>query len=131
MGFEYIQDIKFNNNKITFIINDNKKFTINNNDLINIPSTDINYRAIIEYNNISLSIMIGPRVIRADTQFIIINGNGWNYEETKGDFLDALKNTLSTDTNNKINEFKEWILNLSNDKYDKEISNDSITINIP
>ena len=128
MAQELIQDIKFNNDSITFIINDHKKFTINNNDLINIPSTDINYRAIIEYNNISLSLMIGPRVIRADTQYIIINGNGWNYQETKGDFLNALKNPLDRDTNNKINELKNWILNLSDDYYDKIISLESINL---
>ena len=118
MSYESIQDIEFTNNKITFIINDHKKFTINNNNIITIPSTNINHRAIIEYNNVSLSLMIGPRVISYDTQFIIINGNGWNYEETKGDFLEALKNPLATDNNNKINEFKNWILNLSDDCYD-------------
>jgi predicted ATP-grasp superfamily ATP-dependent carboligase len=119
MAGEYIQDVEFTNNKITFIISDHKKFTINNNDLITIPSTDINHRAIIEYNNISLSLTIGPKVISMDTQFIIINGNGWNYEETKADFLDALKNPSTSFVNNKINEFKEWILNLPDDCYDK------------
>jgi predicted ATP-grasp superfamily ATP-dependent carboligase len=118
MAREYIQDIEFTNKKITFIINNGKKFTINNNDFITIPSTDINHRTIIEYNNISLSLIIGPRVISIDTQFIIINGNGWNYEETKGDFLDALRNPSTSFVNNKINEFKEWILNLPDDCYD-------------
>ena len=121
MSLESIQDINFTNNKITFIIND-KKFTINNNDPIIIPSTNINHRAIIEYNDISLSLMIGPRVIRADTQFIIINGNGWNYEETKGDFLDALRNPSARDINNKINEFKNWIVNLPDDCYDSKLN---------
>jgi len=128
MSQESIQDIEFDNNKITFIINDHKKFTINNNDLINIPGTDINHRAIIEYNNVSLSLYIGPKVIRIDTQFIIINGNGWNYEETKGDFLDALRNPSARDTTNKINEFKEWILNLPDDLYDNVTSSQSINL---
>ncbi len=117
MSSESIQDIEFTNNKITFIINDDKKFTIKNNDPIIIPSTNINHRAIIEYNNISLSLIIGPGVISADTQYIIINGNGWNYEETKGDFLDALKNPSARDTNNNINEFKIWLLNLPDECY--------------
>jgi hypothetical protein len=128
MSGETIQTIEFTNNKITFIINNYKKFTINNNDLITIPSTDINHRAIIEYNNVSLSLMIGPKVIRTETQFIIINGNGWNYEETKGDFLDALRNPSASFVNNKINEFKEWILNLPDDCYDKGISLESISV---
>jgi hypothetical protein len=128
MSGETIQTIEFTNNKITFIINNHKKFTINHNDLITIPSTDINHRAIIEYNNVSLSLYIGPRVIRIDTQFIIINGNGWNYEETKGDFLDALRNPSARDTTNKINEFKQWILNKPDDSYDKGISSESISV---
>jgi len=100
-----ITDLKFNSEKITFILNNKKKYTINNGDTINIPEIGIiNLKAIIESNDMCLSLIISPRIISKETKYIIIKGCGREPNEIKKDFLDSL------DSLNEYKGFREWII---------------------
>uniref|UniRef100_A0A6C0F2G7 Uncharacterized protein n=1 Tax=viral metagenome TaxID=1070528 RepID=A0A6C0F2G7_9ZZZZ len=97
MEIELYDDcVKFTNN------NNNKHFIIRHGDSITIPDAGIfNLLAEIHTEGYSYQLCIAPRVITYDVHYIVITGNGNDFDEQTQDFLD--------DYNHSLPAFRAWI----------------------
>jgi hypothetical protein len=94
-------DIELYDDCVKFTKN-GKHFIIIDGDHITIPDAGIfNLRAEIHTEGYSYQLCIAPRVITHDACYIVITGNGNDFDEQTRDFLD--------DYNHSLPAFRVWI----------------------
>ena len=99
-----IKDIEYDRTQITFILDNNKRYTIKETDKITIPAlkkTDSPVHITIKENQLSLYIY--------PPMMISITGEGSNRDKIKKDFLHKLRNIPNKNQELVYTEFVKWI----------------------